>query len=87
MGRRDRKRQKRARLSFADSLVYRLSGRPPVSEGEILTVKITETTVNNVGVARVGLYRISVPNTRIGDQVRVKIIRVSEREAEGIVLK
>jgi len=85
--RRDAKRyEKRARLTHADDVVYRKYEKTPVSEGEVVEVRITETNTENVGIARIGLYKILVPGTRIGDVVKVRILETREREAVGEIL-
>lgn len=67
-------------------------GRPrtfakPVEEGKEYEVDIKETSRRGEGIARVEGFVVFVPNTKPGDHVKVKIIRVSARFAEGQVIE
>ena len=80
---RKRVKEKQGRLSFVDDLLYKLAPKPPVKEGDVLKVKVTETTIDKVGVARIGLFKISIPNTNLGEEIKIRIKAVSEEEALG----
>ena len=80
LNRRD-KRQKERKLAFAEGLYYRFGKRLPVKEGEVIKVKVTETSVDNVGIARVGLFKINIPKSKMGEELKVMVRRVTDRGA------
>lgn len=53
----------------------------PVSEGDELEVKIQSVGGKGDGLARVEGFVLFIPDTKVGDHVRVKIKRVSEKAA------
>ncbi len=55
--------------------------RIPVSEGEELEVKIQSVGGKGDGLARVEGFVLFVPETKVGDHVRVRIKRLSEKAA------
>jgi len=73
--------QKTRRLSFADDIFYKISEQLPVREGDVLRVRITEMTVDKRGIARIGLYKINIPGSKMGEEVKVRITKVYEKEA------
>jgi len=85
--RRNRRKEKIGRLQFADDLMYKVAQRFPVEVGDIVRLKITEMTTDKVGIARIGLYRINIPGSRIGDEVKVKIVKVDEKEALAEIIE
>ncbi len=60
-------------------------GRPssPVREGEEMTVKIDSLGREGDGIARVSGLVVFVPNTKVGDEVRIKITKVGRSVAFG----
>lgn len=48
---------------------------PPVREGELIDVKIEAIGEKGDGIARKDGYVLIIPNTQIGDEVRVKVTR------------
>ena len=74
-------RDRSRRFRFADDLIYKMIQNLPVNKGDVVRVKITETTVDKIGVARIGLYKIRIPGSRLGEEVKAKIIKVSEKGA------
>ena len=47
----------------------------------MLRVRITEMTVDKRGIARIGLYKINIPGSKMGEEVKVRITKVYEKEA------
>ncbi|MFP3220675.1 MAG: TRAM domain-containing protein [Candidatus Marsarchaeota archaeon] len=58
----------------------------PVEEGKEYDVQITDTSRRGEGVAKIERFIIFVPGTKQGDNVRVKITRVTPRYATGVVV-
>lgn len=52
---------------------------PPVAEGDVLTVKIEGIGSSGDGLARVKGFVIFVPETKVDDEVKVRITKVSRR--------
>lgn len=59
----------------------------PVKEGEVYMVKITEISRRGDGVTRIQGLVIFVPNTKEGDEVKIKITKVLPRFAIGEVVE
>lgn len=55
--------------------------RCPVNEGEIHTLIIVKMGNKESGIAMIDGYVIFVPDTKVGDKVKVKITRVLPRFA------
>lgn len=55
----------------------------PVKIGEEYQVEITETSQRGDGIARIEGLVIFVPKAKIGDHIRIKIIRISRKFAEA----
>jgi predicted RNA-binding protein with TRAM domain len=58
----------------------------PVEVGKEYDVDIQETSRRGEGIARIQGLVIFVPNTKIGDHVRIIVKRVSRRFAEAEVV-
>lgn len=59
-----------------------MENRSPVKEGEICTLTIEQMgNKGDKGVAKVDGFIIFVPDVKVGDKVKVKIIRVLPRFA------
>ncbi len=52
-------------------------------EGEEMTVKIESLGREGDGIARVSGLVVFVPNTKVGDEVRIKITKVGRSVAFG----
>ncbi len=52
-------------------------------EGEEMTVKIDSLGREGDGIARVSGLVVFVPNTKVGDEVRIKITKVGRSVAFG----
>ena len=61
--------------------------RCPVELGEELEVEITELSPKGEGIARSQGFVIYVPDTKPGDRVKIKVIRITEKAANGQVVK
>jgi len=61
--------------------------RCPVELGEELEAEITELSPKGEGIARSQGFVIYVPDTKPGDRVRIKIIRITEKAANAQVVK
>lgn len=53
----------------------------PVKVGETYDVKIEDIAREGDGIARVGGFVIFVPNTKVGDEVNIKITKVLRKFA------
>jgi predicted RNA-binding protein with TRAM domain len=58
----------------------------PVEIGKEYTVDIQETSRRGEGIARIEGLVTFIPNTKPGDHVTIKIIRISRRFAEAEVV-
>ena len=61
--------------------------KPGLKEGMIVDITVTETGKRGDGVAHVGDYTIFVTNTRvkIGERVKVKVIKISRNTAFSVL--
>lgn len=57
----------------------------PVTEGETYSVKIEDVAQKGDGIARIDGYVIFVPNTKSGDEVKIKIERVLPKYAFAVI--
>ncbi len=55
----------------------------PVHEGENHDVKIEDVGRDGDGIARVNGFVIFVPNTKVGDEITIRITKVASRVAFG----
>ena len=58
----------------------------PVEVGKEYDVEIQETSRRGDGIARIEGFVIFVPNTKIGDKIKIKVTNISRRFAEAEVL-
>jgi len=56
-------------------------GPKPVKEGEEYEVDIKELSRRGEGIARIEGFVIFVPNTKVGDHIKIKVTRVAKRYA------
>jgi predicted RNA-binding protein with TRAM domain len=61
--------------------------RCPVELGEELEVEITELSPKGEGIARNQGFVIYVADTKPGDRVKTKVIRITEKAAYAQVIK
>ena len=61
--------------------------RCPVELGKELEVEITELSPKGEGIAKSQGFVIYVPDTKPGDRVKIKVIRITERAANAQVVK
>ena len=61
--------------------------RCPVELGEELEVEITELSPKGEGIAISQGFVIYVADTKPGDRVRIKVIRITEKAANAQVVK
>ena len=59
----------------------------PVTEGETYSVKIEDIAQKGDGIARIEGYVIFVPNTKSGDEVKIKIERVLPKYAFAVIVE
>ena len=61
--------------------------RCPVGLGEELEVEITELSPKGEGIAKSQGYVIYVADTKPGDRVKIRVIRITEKAAIAQVIK
>ena len=61
--------------------------RCPVELGEELEAEITELSPKGEGIVRSQGFVIYVPDTKPGDRVKIKVIRITEKAANAQVVK
>ena len=61
--------------------MYRREPSAPVSEGETYDVKIEDIAREGDGIARIEGFVVFVPDTKLGDEVKIKINKVMHRFA------
>jgi predicted RNA-binding protein with TRAM domain len=61
--------------------------RCPVELGEELEVEISELSPKGEGIAKNQGYVIYVTDAKLGDQVKIKITRVTDKAANAQVIK
>jgi predicted RNA-binding protein with TRAM domain len=61
--------------------------RCPVELGEELEVEITELSPKGEGIAKNQGFVIYVANAKIGDQVKVKITKITDKAADAQIIK
>ena len=61
--------------------------RCPVELGEELEVEISELSPKGEGIAKNQGFVIYVADTKPGDRVRIKVVRLTEKAANGQVVK
>ena len=59
----------------------------PVEEGEIYDVTIQDIARQGDGIARIEGFVIFVPNTKVGDEVKIKVERVLSKFAFASVVE
>jgi predicted RNA-binding protein with TRAM domain len=59
----------------------------PVEEGETYEVTIEDIARQGDGIARIEGFVIFVPDTKVGDEVRIKVERVLSKFAFGSVVE
>lgn len=63
------------------------SAPPPVREGEQYDVRIESLGREGDGIAKVENFVVIVPNTQVGDNIKIRVTKVSRRVAFGEVIK
>jgi predicted RNA-binding protein with TRAM domain len=58
----------------------------PVEVGKEYDAEIQETSRRGDGIARIEGLVVFIPNTKIGDKLRIKVTNISRRFAEAEVL-
>ncbi|MDD3421416.1 MAG: TRAM domain-containing protein [Methanocellales archaeon] len=61
--------------------MYRKEPSAPVADGETYDVKIEDIAREGDGIARIEGFVVFVPNTKLGDEVKIKINKVMHRFA------
>jgi predicted RNA-binding protein with TRAM domain len=62
-------------------------GKKPVEEGKEYTVTITDIGSQGDGIARVEGFVVFVPETKVGQSVKIKITRVGNKSAFAKVVE
>ena len=75
-------------MSYERRRGYGRGFRPcPVEMGKEYEVDITETSRRVEGIARIQGFVIFVPNAKIGDHLKIRIIRVGRRAANAEIVQ
>jgi len=61
------------------------TGSKPVEEGKEYEVDIKELSRRGEGLARIEGFVVFVPNTKVGDRVKVRVTKITERFASAVV--
>lgn len=61
--------------------MYRSEPSAPVEEGKTYDVKIEDIAKEGDGIARIEGFVVFVPNTKVGDEVKIKVSKVMHRFA------
>lgn len=64
----------------------RYTKKCPVEIGKEYKVKIIDTTPNGVGIARIKGFIILIDDTKVGDQIKVKITKTDSLNAEAKIV-
>jgi predicted RNA-binding protein with TRAM domain len=78
------------RRNFGPRRGFRGGGRfppKPVEIGKEYEVDVQETSRRGEGIARIQGLVTFIPNTKPGDHVKIKILRISRRFAEAQVVE
>jgi predicted RNA-binding protein with TRAM domain len=88
MGRKLNRQRKEAnrRSGFGDDLFYDFNLSRNVRVGEVVNVTIGEMDQTGEGVVRLGGVKIRIPDSQIGDRLKIKIESVEGRTGEATVL-
>ena len=65
---------------------YARDSPKPVEVGKEYDAEIQETSRRGDGIARIEGLVVFIPNTKIGDKLRIKVTNISRRFAEAEVL-
>jgi predicted RNA-binding protein with TRAM domain len=57
----------------------------PVEEGKEYDVDVKEVSRRGEGIARIEGFVVFVPNTKVGDRVKIRITKITERFASAVV--
>ncbi|MCW7076298.1 MAG: TRAM domain-containing protein [Candidatus Syntropharchaeales archaeon] len=60
---------------------------PPINEGDIVDVKIESLGREGDGIAKVEGYVVFVPQTEVGEEVQVRITKVTTKFGFGEVIE
>lgn len=66
---------------------FEFGSKPPVSEGDVRTVKIEAIGSKGDGIARISGYVIFVPNVELNQEVTVRISKVLRKYAFAEVIE
>ncbi|MDD1771274.1 MAG: TRAM domain-containing protein, partial [Methanomassiliicoccales archaeon] len=73
--------------SSAMAFEHGFKGKKPVEEGKEYTVTITDIGSQGDGIARIEGFVVFVPETKVGQAVKVKITRVGNKSAFAKVVE
>ena len=73
---RDRKKfaQARKRRGEGDDLFYSKTYRSSLNINDIIDVKIHEMDSDGIGIVRIGMLKIHVPGSKLGDNLKIEIL-------------
>ncbi len=73
--------------SFHMAFEHGFKGKKPVEEGKEYTVTITDIGSQGDGIARIEGFVVFVPETKVGQSVKIKITRVGNKSAFAKVVE
>ncbi len=62
-----------------------IASAKPVEEGKEYEVDVKEISRRGEGIARVEGFVVFVPNTKVGDRVKIRVTKITARFASAIV--
>ena len=90
MAKKDRDRKKfaeaRKRRGEGDDLFYSKTYRSSLKINYILDVKIHEMDSDGIGIVRVGMLKIRVPGSKLGDNLKIEIQDIRGKFADANII-
>ncbi|MHC1564831.1 MAG: TRAM domain-containing protein [Candidatus Syntropharchaeales archaeon] len=66
-------------MSFSDAPSGGYGRNAPIEEGDVLNVKVESIGREGDGIAKVEGFVVFVPQTKVGDEVQVRVTKVTSK--------
>ena len=90
MAKKDRERKKlaqaRKRRGEGDDLFYSKTYRASLKPNDIIDVKIHEMDSDGIGIVRIGVLKIHVPGSKLGDNLKIEIQNIRGKSADANII-